>query len=87
MIKVMLISIALYIYFFLIKNIQDRLKNTDKQYDVAIVYLFSLLHPKMKMLSLINKYSKPVKALFVFRTQFKIFWMKTRRLVTVPLTA
>ncbi len=54
MIKVMLISIALYIYFFLIKNIQDRLKNTDKQYDVAIVYLFSLLHPKMKMLSLIT---------------------------------
>ncbi len=53
MIKVMLISIALYIYFFLIKNIQDRLKNTDKQYDVAIVYLFSLLHPKIKMLSLI----------------------------------
>ncbi len=33
MIKVMLISIALYIYFFLIKNIQDRLKNTDKQYE------------------------------------------------------
>ncbi len=31
--------------------------------------------------------SKPVKALFVFGTQFKIFWMKTRRLVTVPLTA
>ncbi len=31
--------------------------------------------------------SKPVKALFVFGTQFKIFWMKTGRLVTVPLTA
>ncbi len=31
--------------------------------------------------------SKPIEALFVFRTQFKIFWMKTGRLVTVPLTA
>uniref|UniRef100_A0A8C1JS97 Formin homology 2 domain containing 3b n=1 Tax=Cyprinus carpio TaxID=7962 RepID=A0A8C1JS97_CYPCA len=28
--------------------------------------------------------SKPMKALFIFRTQFKIFWMKTRRPVTVP---
>ncbi len=31
--------------------------------------------------------SKPIKALFIFRTQFKIFWIKTGRLVTVPLTA
>ncbi len=31
--------------------------------------------------------SKTIKALFVFGTQFKIFWMKTGRLVTVPLTA
>ncbi len=31
--------------------------------------------------------SKPVKALFVFGTQFKIFWMKAGRLVIVPLTA
>ncbi len=31
--------------------------------------------------------SKPVKASFVFGTQFKIFWMKTGRFVTVPLTA
>ncbi len=30
---------------------------------------------------------KPVKALFGFGTQFKVFWMKTVRLVTVPLTA
>uniref|UniRef100_A0A8C1YPP4 Kinesin family member 21A n=1 Tax=Cyprinus carpio TaxID=7962 RepID=A0A8C1YPP4_CYPCA len=28
--------------------------------------------------------SKPVKTLFIFGTQFKIFWMKTGRLVTVP---
>ncbi len=31
--------------------------------------------------------SKPVKAYSVFRTQFWIFWMKTGRLATVPLTA
>ncbi len=31
--------------------------------------------------------SKPVKALFVFGTQFKIFLMKTGRLVTAPSTA
>ncbi len=31
--------------------------------------------------------SKPVKASFVLGIQFKIFWMKTGRLVTVPLTA
>ncbi len=47
-----------------------------------------LLHPKMKILSLITPCrSKPVKASFVFGTQFKIFWMKTGRLVAVPLTA
>ncbi len=31
--------------------------------------------------------SKPVKALFVFGTQFKIFWMRIGRLVIVLLTA
>ncbi len=31
--------------------------------------------------------SKPVKALIVFATQFKIYGIKTRRVVTVPLTA
>ncbi len=31
--------------------------------------------------------SEPIKALFVFRTQFKIFWIRNGRLVTVPLTA
>ncbi len=49
-----------------------------------------ILHPKMKILSFITYppcRSKPVKALFVLETQFKIFWMKTGRLVTVPLTA
>ncbi len=54
-------------------------------------YLFSLKgYFKMKILSLITypHVSKPVKALFVFGTQFKIFWIKkTGRFVTVPLTA
>ncbi len=58
------------------------------EHNICILFK-GILHPKMKMLSLITKpcRSKPVKALFVFRTQFKILWMKTRRLVTVPLTA
>ncbi len=30
--------------------------------------------------------SKPVKASLVLRTQFKIFWMKTGRVMTVALT-
>ncbi len=42
-----------------------------------------LLHPKKKILSPCR--SKPEKALFVFRTQFKIFWMKTGRLVDCPI--
>ncbi len=56
---------------------------------VCNLLIKGLLHPKMKTL-IINHlppcHSKPVKALFVFGTQFKIFWMKTGRLVTVPLT-
>ncbi len=47
-----------------------------------------LLHPKRTIV--INHLppcrSQPVKALFVFGSLFKIFWMKTGRLVTVPLT-
>ncbi len=48
-----------------------------------------ILHPKMKIFvfHLPPCRSEPVKALLVFRTQFKIFWMKTGRFVTVPLTA
>ncbi len=37
---------------------------------------------KFCLFSLTPCRSKPVKALLVFRTQFKIFWIKTGRLVT-----
>ncbi len=43
-----------------------------------------ILHPKMKMvIYLLPPFrSETIKASFVFRTQFKIFWMRTGRLVT-----
>ncbi len=53
------------------------------------VWFKGILHPKMEMViyHLPPFRSEPVKASFLFKAQFKIFWMKTGRLVTVPLTA
>ncbi len=58
--------------------------------ECLIQHAKGLLHPKIYILSFFTYplcRSEPIKALFVFRTQFKIFGIKTRRLVTVPLTA
>ncbi len=63
---------------------------SDCSFEFVLFLLKGLLHHKM-IFFVINHLppcrSKPVNASFVFGTQFKIFWMKTGRLVTVPLTA
>ncbi len=75
---------------WLCNNIQLKKRIKKKVGCDLNLYIKGLLHTKMKILSLITYpqcRSIPVKALIVFGTQFKIFWMKTGRLVTVPLTA
>ncbi len=65
-------------------------RNLKKKLILVLHNIKESLHPKMKSV-VINHLppcrSKPVKALFVFGTQFKVFWMKTGGLVSdVPLT-
>ncbi len=75
-------KIFMFRFLFQIMTIQRNLK---KKLILGLHNIKELLHPKMKSV-VINHLppcrSKPVKALFVFGTQFKVFWMKTGGLVT-----